>query len=337
MTTRCYTHLSAEDRETLSLGLTQGESLRALARVWGRAPSTLSREYARTTTRGRPSRACTAQTQAATRARQPRRTRKLMDPWLWQYVQTHLAQGCSPEQIAGRLQRAYPDDMSNHLSAETISVGLSVLPRGTLRSALLAARRQARNARRPRARGTDRRGQIPHMTPIAERPAEVVTRTVPGHGEGDLIKGARNGSAVGTLVERTTRLVILARMEGTDARSARVGFTKKLRPVPALLRKTLTYDRGNEMAEHAQLAQRLAIQIFFADPYSPWQRGTNENTNGLLRQYLPKGTDWSGYTQRELNAIAHRLNTRPRKCLNFATPLEVYAQLRHHSPVALGT
>ena len=128
------------------------------------------------------------------------------------------------------------------------------------------------------------------MTPIAVRPAEVLTRTVPGHWEGDLIKGARNGSAVGTLVERTTRLVILARMEGTDARSARVGFTKKLRHVPALLRKTLTYDRGKEMAEHEQLAQRLAIQIFFADPYSPWQRGTNENTNGLLRQYLPKGS-----------------------------------------------
>jgi IS30 family transposase len=133
------------------------------------------------------------------------------------------------------------------------------------------------------------------------------------------------------LVERTTRLVILARMTGTDARSAREGFTKKLRHVPAPLRKTLTYDRGKEMAE------RLAIRVFFADPYSPWQRGTNENTNGLLRQYLPKGTDLSGYTQRELNAIAHRLNTRPRKCLNFATPLEVYAQLRHHSPVALGT
>ena len=126
-------------------------------------------------------------------------------------------------------------------------------------------------------------------------------------------------------------------MEGTDATSAREGFTKKLRHVPALLRKTLTYDRGKERAEHAQFAHRLAIQIFFADPYSPWQRGTNENTNGLLRQYLPKGTDLSGYTQRELNAIAHRLNTRPRKCLDFATPLEVYAQLRHHSPVALGT
>jgi IS30 family transposase len=126
-------------------------------------------------------------------------------------------------------------------------------------------------------------------------------------------------------------------MGGTDATSARQGFTKKLRHVPALLRKTLTYDRGKEMAEHARLAERLAIQIFFADPYSPWQRGTNENTNGLLRQYLPKGTDLSGYTQRELNAIAHRLNTRPRKCLDFATPLEVYAQLRPHSPVALGT
>ena len=175
------------------------------------------------------------------------------------------------------------------------------------------------------------------MTPLAERPAEVATRTVPGHWEGDPLKGARTGSAVGTLVERTTRLVLLARMDGTDAASAYRGFTKKLRQVPAPLRKTLTYDRGNEMAKHEQLAQRLSIQIFFADPHAPWRRGTNENTNGLLRQYLPKGTDLSTYTQRELNAIAHRLNTRPRKCLDFATPLEVYAQLRHHSPVALGT
>ncbi|HWF59092.1 MAG TPA: IS30 family transposase [Nitrospira sp.] len=175
------------------------------------------------------------------------------------------------------------------------------------------------------------------MTPIAERPAEVATRTVPGHWEGDLIKGARNRSAVGTLVERTTRLVILARMDGTDARSAREGFTKKFRHVPAPLRKTLTYDRGKEMAEHELLSQRLALQIFFADPHAPWQRGTNENTNGLLRQYLLKGTDLSGYTQRELNAIVQRLNTRPRKCLDFATPLEAYAQVRLPSPVALGT
>ncbi|TKS61878.1 MAG: IS30 family transposase [Nitrospira sp.] len=333
----CYTHLSAEDRETLSLGLAHGQSLRTMASVLGRAPSTVSRESARNTARGQPYRACTAQTLAAARARQPRRLRKLVDPWLWQYVRTHLAQGCSPEQIAGRLTREYPDDMRKHLSAETIYVALYVLPRGALRSELLAALRQAHKARRPRARGTDRRGQIPHMTPIAERPADVATRTVPGHWEGDLIKGARNGSAVGTLVERTTRLVLLARMDGTDARSAREGFTQKLRHVPAPLRQTLTYDRGKEMAEHERLAQRLAIRVFFADPYSPWQRGTNENTNGLLRQYLPKGTDLSGHTQRELNTIAHRLNTRPRKCLNWATPLEVFTQLRHHSPVALGT
>ncbi|MEP7150463.1 MAG: IS30 family transposase [Nitrospira sp.] len=166
------------------------------------------------------------------------------------------------------------------------------------------------------------RGREPHCPrPLGRRPHH----------------GARNASAIGSLVERTTRLVILARMAGTDAGSAREGFTRKLRHVPAPLRRTLIYDRGKEMAEHERLAQRLAIQVCFADPRSPWQCGTNANTNGLLRQYLPKGTDLSGSTQRELNAIAHRLNTRPRKCLHFATPLEAFTQLRHHSPVALGT
>lgn len=337
MKKKTYTHLSFEERETLSFGLAQGQSLCTMATVLGRPLSTLSRERTRNTPRNGPYRACTAQTLATTRSCQARRPRKLLDPWLWRYVRTHLIQGHSPEQIAGRLRHEYPDDMRKHLSAETIYVGLYVLPRGTLRSKLLAALRQARKARRPRARGRDRRGQIPNMTLIAERPANVTTRTVPGHWEGDLIKGARNGSAVGTLVERTSRLVILARLQGTDARSACDGFTKKLRHVPVPLRKTLTYDRGKEMAEHERLAQRLAIRVFFADPHSPWQRGTNENTNGLLRQYLPKGTDLSGYTQRELNAIAQRLNTRPRKCLNWATPLEVFTQLRHQSPVALGT
>ena len=337
MKKKTYTHLSFEERETLSFGLAQGQSLRTMATVLGRPLSTLSRERTRNTPRNGSYRACTAQTLATTRSCQARRPRKLLDPWLWRYVRTHLIQGHSPEQIAGRLRHEYPDDMRKHLSAETIYVGLYVLPRGTLRSKLLAALRQARKARRPRARGRDRRGQIPNMTLLAERPANVTTRTVPGHWEGDLIKGARNGSAVGTLVERTSRLVILARLQGTDARSACDGFTKKLRHVPVPLRKTLTYDRGKEMAEHERLAQRLAIRVFFADPHSPWQRGTNENTNGLLRQYLPKGTDWSGYTQRELNAMAQRLNTRPRKCLNWATPLEVFTQLRHQSPVALGT
>ncbi|MGE3979461.1 MAG: IS30 family transposase, partial [Nitrospira sp.] len=204
MHTRSYRHLSADERETLSLGLAHGHSVRTMAAVLGRAPSTVSREVARNVTRGRPYRACTAHTLAKGRACQPRRSRKLLDPWLWQYVRTHLAEGCSPEQIAGRLRRAYPDDMRKQLSTETIYAGLYVLLRGTLRSELLAALRQARKARRPRSRGADRRGHIPNMTPIAERPADVAPRTVPGHWEGDLLKGARNGSAVGTLVERTT-------------------------------------------------------------------------------------------------------------------------------------
>lgn len=161
MPTKCYTHLSAEERETLSLGLAHGHSLRTMASVLGRAPSTVSRESARNATRGRPYRACTAHTLASARACQPRRPRKLLDPWLWQYVRTHLAEGCSPEQIARRLQRALPDDMGRQVSAETIYAGLYVLPRSTLRSALLAALRQARKARRPRARGTDRRGRSP--------------------------------------------------------------------------------------------------------------------------------------------------------------------------------
>ena len=290
-----------------------------MARVLGRAPRTVSRESTRNTTRGRPSRACTAQIHAVARARQPRRPRQLLDPWLGPYVRPHLGQGCSPEQIAGRLQPAYPDDMRKPRSAETLYAGLSVLPRGTLLTAL----RQARTARRPRARGMERRGPIPPMTPMAARPAEVATRTVPGHGEGELLKGARKGSAVGTLVERTTRLGILARMDGTDATSAREGVTKTLRPVPALLRKPLTSDRGKARAAHEQLAQRLALQIFCAEPYSPWQRGTTATTNGLLRQYLPTGTDLSGDTPRELHAIAHRLNTPPRTGLHVATPLEV--------------
>ena len=183
-----------------------------MARILGRAPSTLSREVLRNTTRGRPYRACTAQSHATARAHNPRRIRKLLDPWLWQHVTTQLTQGCSPEQIAGRLLRLYPGDMSKQLSTETIYAALYVLPRGAFRTELLAALRQARKTRRPRARGRDRRGQIPNMTPITERPADVATRTVPGHWEGDLLKGARNGSAVGILVERTTRLVLLGRV-----------------------------------------------------------------------------------------------------------------------------
>ena len=302
----------------------------------GRAPRTVSRESARNTARGQPSRACTAQTLATARVRQPRRPRKLVDPWLWQDVRTHRAEGCSPEQIAGRLQRASPTTCGSTSRPRPSLGGLSVLP--TRSPAQRTAGGPASGAyRAPPRRGDRIDGANPSYDAECRASSRDRDRTVPGHWEGDLITGARHGSAVGTLVERTTRLVLLARMNGTDARRAREGFTKKLRHVPALLRKPRPYDRGKELAEHERLAQRLAIPIFVADPYSPWQRGTHEHTNGLLRQYLLQNTDVSGYTQRALHAIAHRLNPRPRTCLNVATPLEVSAHLRHHSPVALGT
>ena len=302
----------------------------------GRAPRTVSRESARNMARGQPSRACTAQTLATARVRQPRRPRKLVDPWLWQDVWTHRAEGCSPEQIAGRLQRASPTTCGSTSRPRPLW-GLSVLPRGALRSALLAALRQARKARRPRARGPDRRGQIPHMTPSAERPAEVRDP----HGARPLGRrpdqGVRNGSAVGTLVERTTRLVLLARMKGTDARRAREGFTKKLRHVPALLRKPRPYDRGKELAEHERLAQRLAIPIFVADPYSPWQRGTHETHQWAVAPVPPPEYGRVGLHPARVARHRPSLEPRPRTCLNVATPLEASAHLRHHSPIALGT
>ena len=293
MPTKCYTHLSAEDRETLSRGLADGHSLRTMARVLGRAPSTVSREVVRNVTRGRPYGACTAHTQAVTRACQPRRPRKLADPWLWQYVQTQLTQGCSPEQIAGRLRHAYPDDMRKQLSTETVYAGLYILPRGILRSELLAALRQARKARRPRARGIDRRGQIPNMTSIAERPANVATRIVPGHWEGDLLKGARNKSAIGTLVERTTRFTMLLHLPpmeghgalprekngpalaGHGAEAVRDAITCTITTVPEQLRRSLTWDQGAEMAQHARLRVDTGLQVYFCDPHSTCPRGTN--------------------------------------------------------------
>jgi len=217
--------------------------------------------------------------------------------------------------------------MSRQVSHETIYAAIYVLPRGQLRKELLSYLRQGRKARRPRSRGKDRRGQIPNMVSIHDRPPEVETRLVPGHWEGDLIKGTVSGGAVGTLVERQTRLLLLVKLDDCTARTTCRAFTKKLRRVPAPMRKTMTYDRGKEMSDHEQLSRAVSIKVYFADPYSPWQRGTNENTNGLLRQYLPKGMDLSSVSQRELNRIAHKLNTRPRKALDFATPLEAYEEL----------
>jgi IS30 family transposase len=223
------------------------------------------------------------------------------------------------------------------VSHETIYRSLYVLPRGGLRSELLALLRQSRKKRRPRSRGKDRRGVIPDMVSIHDRPAEVEDRVIPGHWEGDLIIGKGNASAIGTIVERKARFLVLVKMEGTDAHSACKAFGRRFRTVPQWLRKSMTYDRGKEMARHKELSEKVKIKVYFADPHKPWQRGTNENTNGLLRQYFPKGTDLSGLTQAQLNVIAKEMNGRPRKTLNWRTPQETIDSIINNQPVALGT
>jgi len=317
-----YKHLSMDERITIHRGRLQGTSLRAIAKTLRRPVSTIAREVTRNGSCGAYD-ALSAQRGYGQRRRQGQRKLAPGTP-LWNPVVMDLYRGWSPEQIAGRRRALYPDEPAQRISHETIYLALYALPRGELRKALLGQLRQGRKARRPRSRGQDRRGSLPNMTSIHTRPAEVATRQVPGHWEGDLIKGAGNRSAVGTLVERTSRYVVLARMDGADADAALEAFTRKFRHIPACVRKTLTYDQGKEMARHEELSRRVRIQVYFADPRSPWQRPSNENTNGLIRQYLPKGTDLSQTSQAELNAIARRLNHRPRKVLGFKTPAEVF-------------
>ena len=322
-----YNHLSIEERAVIMTELERKSSIRKISSLLARSPSTISREIKRFPD---PSNYHVRTASQAANARKQRsvRTRKLAPGTvLWQIVKTLIRVGWSPEQIAGRLKRIY--------------AALYALPKGERRKELIESLRQGKQSRRPRRRGNDRRGQIPHMASIHDRPAEVEDRQGPGHWEGDLIKGARNQSAIGTLIERQSRYLLMARMDGADSHSALQAFTRRLRHVARCLRKTMTYDRGKEMTLHEELAKILKIQVYFADPYSPWQRGCNENTNGLIRQYLPKGIDLSEFSQTHLNQMAMSLNTRPRKCLDFQTPLEVYEKIvsEHQNPstVALGT
>jgi transposase, IS30 family len=333
-----YSHLSALEREEISRGLAAGRSVQAIARQLGRDGSTVSRELMRNAGRGRGYRATVAQWRAERRQRIPRRPRKLRaNLWLRRYVGRHLQEGWSPQQIAARLRRDYPRDMDKQVSHETIYAAIYIVPRGELRRTLIGCLRQHRQVRRPRYRSGRKRGDIPNLTPIAARPVEVEARLVPGHWEGDILKGRANGSAVGSLVERTTRLVLLARLPGLDSRSVVQGFARKLSRVPKPLRRSMTYDQGREMARHELLSSKLQLRVYFADPHSPWQRGTNENTNGLLRQYLPKSDDLAQLSQRELNFIAARLNNRPRQTLNWMTPNEAWEAQLHNLNVALGT
>jgi IS30 family transposase len=227
--------------------------------------------------------------------------------------------------------------MRRRISHETIYASIYIIPRGELRRLLISCLRQHRKQRRPRFRSTERRGQIPNRTPIGLRPPEVEGRRIPGHWEGDLLKGRANRSAVGALVERTTRVVLLARLPALDSYSVCRGFARRLARVPQPLRKSLTYDQGREMARHELLRRQLKLQTYFADPHSPWQRGSSENINGLLRQFLPKNADLGHLSQRQLNVVASLLNNRPRKTLDWMTPNEAWAAQLKSFNVALGT
>lgn len=327
MTGTHYTQLQPEERITLASLAQQGLTQADMARILGRSPGTISRELRRNR-HGSTYRSADAQRLATARRRAARPPGKLdAGGVLWPVVTTCLSWRWSPAQITRTLRRLFPDRPELHVSHETIYTAIYATPRGELKRQLVSCLRQAKSARRPRSAGVDRRGQLADMLSIHVRPPEASDRLMPGHWEGDLIKGAANQSAVGVLVERSTGLVLLAKMADATAASALEAFTAKLNQIAAPLKKTLTYDQGKEMARHAELTERTGVMVYFCDPHSPWQRGSCENTNGLLRQYLPKGTDLSVHSQETLDAIADQLNNRPRQRHGFRSPIEVFRDI----------
>jgi transposase, IS30 family len=318
--------LSLDERVEIRLGLEQGLSLRTIARGIRRDPATVSREV-----RANGGRACYrpmwAQRRAAQRARRPKLTKLAANPRLCARVVADLRQLWSPEQIANRLREEFGDDRSMRISHETIYKTVYVQGRGELRRELARCLRTGRAKRVSRGR-LDKRGLIPDIVMISERPTEVEDRSVPGHWEGDLLMGRASKSAIGTLVERSTRFVILFPLpNGKSADQVRVAMTKAIQTLPAALRRTLTWDRGREMTEHVRFKIDTGVQVYFCDPYSPWQRGSNENTNGLLRQYFPKGMDLSKVAAEQIQAAADGLNGRPRETLGWKKPAEKLAEL----------
>jgi len=329
-TSKHYQQLQPEDRVTISSLKQQNYGIRAIARVLKRPASTISRELRRNGS-AEEYHSVKAQQASRQRRRQSRPQPKLqVDSVLFGVVQHFLKQRWSPEQIALAQAALYPKGHEYRVSHETIYNCIYAQPVGELKRELIACLRQAKNKRVPRSKGQDRRGQIPDMLSIHVRPPGIEDRQFPGHWEGDLIKGAGNASAVGTLVERTSRLLMLVKLphpQPASAANVLQAFTDKLNSIAAPMRLSLTYDQGREMALHQQLTANTGIAVYFCDPHSPWQRGSNENMNGLVRQYLPKGTDLSGYTQQQLDAIADQINTRPRKGLGVRCPLVVYREL----------
>lgn len=321
-----YRRLSLQEREELSLGVMAGLSLRAMASAMGRAVSTLSREVRRNSVLG-AYRAVRAQRYARSRRACCGRRRLDHHVELRSWVLGRLRRYWSPQQIGRELKRHFAHDPTMRLSHEALYTYLYVLPRGALRAELLSCLRQHRQRRRPRSRGEDRRGHITEMISIEERPAEVADRAVPGHWEGDLIMGRANRSALGTLVERTTRTLILVPLKSKHAHEVREAYTREVKTLPRQMRLSMTYDRGKEMAEHRLFTRDTEMKVYFANPMSPWERGTNENTNGLLRQFFPKGTDFSKLTKRRIKRVQHLMNERPRAVLDWRSPYEAFNEL----------
>jgi len=314
--------LTLSEREAISGAMVARRSTRSIARLLGRSPSTVSREISRN---GGPARyrAAPADAQAWARARRAKRCKLATNGWLRQVVARQLRLNWSPEQIAGWLQRAYPGQEAYQVSHETIYRSLFVQARGVLKKELVQHLRSKRTIRRSKqaSQKGDGRGQIKDIISIRERPASVEDRAVPGHWEGDLLSGSKN-SYIATLVERHTRYVMLAKVANKDTQTVVSALIRQAKGLPSELYKSLTWDRGKELADHRRFSLATDIDVYFCDPQSPWQRGSNENTNGLLRQYFPKGTDLSVHSQAHLNKVARQLNERPRKTLEFETPAE---------------
>ena len=318
--------LSLSEREEISRGLSVKHSLRAIARQLGRSPSTISREVRRNG--GAVGyRAATSDQAAWDRALRPKQCKLACYPRLRRTVSMKLRRKWSPEQIAGWLKRAFPGEVENHVSHETIYRSLYIQARGVLKKELLEHLRAKRTIRRSRHASLKRNGlgQIKDAVSISDRPASVEDRAVPGHWEGDLIGGSKN-SYVATLVERHSRYVMLVKVANKDTESVVSALIKQSQRLPRELYKSLTWDRGKELADHPRLTMATDVDVYFCDPQSPWQRGSNENTNRLLRQYLPRGTDLSVHSQAKLSAIARQLNERPRKTLQYQTPAEKFAE-----------
>jgi len=308
------------EREEISRGIAGHESVRSIAKLLGRSPSTVSREISRNGGYDRYS-APTADDAAWARTRRPKRCKLASSPRLRRAVARKLRLQWSPEQIAGWLKSTFPGDQTQHVSHETIYRSLFVQARGVLKKELFQHLRSKRSIRRSRRMDlpADRRGKIANMVSIRDRPAAAEDRAVPGHWEGDLLSGSKN-SYIATLVERHTRYVMLAKVDSKETQAVVCALIKQAKKLPNELYKSLTWDQGKELADHRQFTIATDIDVYFCDPQSPWQRGSNENTNGLLRQYFPKGTDLSVYSQSDLNKVARRLNERPRKTLDFQTP-----------------